>query len=368
MSPGNSPAEQPLREVLVGEGLVVQAGSRRILDVERIGVRAGEILAVLGPNGAGKTTLLRVLAMLQKPGAGRVSVPGSAAGHEQRHLRSNLAVVFQRPHLWAGTVRANIELGLRLRRLPPREVRERAEQAAVRLQVAHLLDERSTDLSSGEAQRIAVARALALEPRILMLDEPTANLDAEVRASLREDLERLARERSRSTILATHDRAEAFFLADRVAVLVGGRLVQAGTPAELYEEPLDPYIAAVTGAEFSFRGWVEGVEDGLLQIRLRQHLFTAVGSGAFGDEVKVVYRPEDLFLSRGEPAGGSARNRFTARVLEVRPAGGLLRLRLQGPVEMVAVVTRAAGADLDLRAGASVSVQIKATAMHAFPI
>lgn len=355
-------------EVLGGEELTVRAGSRLILDVARIQIRAGEILAVLGPNGAGKTTLLRVLALLQKPTSGRIRVPGAAPGEEERFLRSSLAMVFQRPHLWAGTVRANIELGLRLRRRARPEIHERAERAAARLQVSHLLDQAAMDLSTGEVQRVAIARALALEPRILVLDEPTANLDAEVRMSLREDLERVARERSRATILATHDRAEAFFLADRIAVLAGGRLVQTGSPTELYENPAGPYIAAVTGAEFSFRGLVEGVEEQLLQIRLEGHLLTAVGSAAPGDEVKVVYRPEDLFLSRGTTVEGSPRNRFTARILDVRPAGGLLRLRLDGPVEMVAVVTRAAGAELDLEPGASVSVQVKATALHAFAV
>ncbi len=357
-----------VQALLAGEDLVVEADGRRILDVDRLELREGEILAVLGPNGSGKSTLLRVLALLQRPHGGRVTFRGDPTIAAERDLRRSLAMVFQRPHLWAGTVRSNIELGLRLRGVP-REARGAAADAAAELlQVSHLLGARAEGLSTGEVQRVAIARALALEPGILILDEPTASLDAEVRTALREDLERVARTRSRSTVIATHDRAEAFYVADRIAVLNGGRVVQVGTPSELFENPAESYIATVTGAEFSVRGTVTGAEDGLLHVRIGDRTFTAVGAAAPGDEVKVAYRPEDLFLSRESIAGASPRNRFPARIVEIRALGGLLRLRLLGPAEMVAVVTRAAGDELELREGLETQVQVKATALHAFPL
>jgi tungstate transport system ATP-binding protein len=357
-----------MAEVLVGEALVVDSGERRILDVRHLALREGEILAVLGPNGAGKSTLLRVMAMLQRPSSGVVRFREQPPTSSAASLRAGSAAVFQRPHLWAGSVRENLELGLRLRGTARDDTREAAGRAAERFGISHLLEAHTTGLSAGEVQRVAIARALALDPQILFLDEPTANLDSDVRVSLREDLERVARAGHRSTFLTTHDRAEAFFLADRVAVISGGRLVQVGTPAELYENPADPFIAAVTGAEFSLRGVVESAEDGLLHIRVGEVGFTAVGTASTGREVKVAYRPEDLLLAREETPGTSPRNRFRARVLEVRAMGSLLRVRLEGPSEMVAVVTRAASEELGLHPGRKVFVQIKASALHAFPL
>jgi molybdopterin-binding protein len=237
---------------------------------------------------------------------------------------------------------------------------------AEQLGITALLDSEVAGLSAGEVQRVAIARALVLEPEILFLDEPTANLDAEIRVALREDLERVARTRARSTILATHDRTEAFYLADRIAVLSAGRAVQIGSPSELFEHPVDPYIAAVTGAEFSLRGVVTGTEGGVLHIRIGDATFTTMGAADRGEQVKVAYRPEDIFLSREELEGGSPRNRFRAKVLEVRDIAGLLRVRLEGPAEIVAVVTRAAGEELGLEPGLEVAAQVKATALHAF--
>jgi molybdopterin-binding protein len=268
-------------------------------------------------------------------------------------------------------VRRNLELGLRLRGVPGSERRGRAESTAIALGLESLLDADARTLSGGEAQRVALGRALALEPDVLFLDEPTANLDAEVRSRLREDLDRVARSRARAIVLATHDRSEAFFLADRIVVLREGREVQTGSPGALFENPSDPFIANVTGAELALRGTVEHVEGTLVGVRVAGMLLAAVSaSGPLppGASVKLAYRPEDLFLAREEPAGVSARNRFRATIRDVRSLGGLVRVRLRGPGEMGAIVTRAAAEELELRADAEIFVQIKATALHAFAL
>ncbi|MFQ5888565.1 MAG: ABC transporter ATP-binding protein [Gemmatimonadota bacterium] len=355
-------------EVIVGEGIEVRYGDRPVLAIERIGLREGEILAVLGPNGAGKSTLLRVLAMLESPASGSVRYRGEAGAGAEAALRRSSAAVFQRPHVWAGSVGWNVELGLRLGRTRAAERRMCAEEAARQLGIEHLLDADARSLSGGEMQRVAIARALALDPDVLFLDEPTANLDAEVRLLLREDLERAARSRGRATLLATHDRNEAFYLADRVTVLREGRVVQVGTPAELFEDPRDPFIAETTGAELSLRGTVAGEEGGLLQVDVDGVLIRAIGNATRGAAVKLAYRPEDLLLSKQPARLSSARNRFAAVVADVREAGGLLRVRMDGPPEVIAVVTRAAGRELGLAPGTRVFISIKATAVHAFPL
>jgi molybdopterin-binding protein len=338
----------------------------RVLSVDEVEVRGGEILAVLGPNGAGKSTLLRVLAGLQRPDAGSVSVLGRTGRDADSLLRQRSAFVFQRPHLWAGTVRENMGLGLRLRGTPGDELVNRVQKAAVQLGVENLLNRDARSLSGGEAQRVAIGRAMALEPDILFLDEPASNLDAMARGTLIEDLDRLARDGRHATVIATHDRADAFSLADRVIVMRDGRIVQTGRPEDLFENPVDPFIAAVTGAELSFRATVVSSDDGLLRIRVGNSDLAAVGEAEPGDRVRVVYRPEDLFLSRAR-IEASPRNRFRARVTEIRSAGSLERVRLEGDGHhWVAVITRAAGDELALELDSEIWVQVKATALHAF--
>ena len=343
----------------------MRAGGDLILDVDRVEVRSGEVLAVLGPNGAGKSTLLRVLACLQKPDAGDVVFRGTSGGKAERLMRRHGSVVFQRPHLWAGTVRENLELGLRLRR---REIpKSEAERAADQMGVLPLLDRDARTLSGGEAQRVAIARALAVQPDVLFLDEPTSSLDAMARAALIEDLDHVAHQSAHATVLATHDRAHAFSLADRVIVLKEGRIVQSGAPEDLFENPADPFIAAVTGAELSFRASVVSSVDGLLTIRVDETELSAAGDAEVGDTVRVVYRPEDLFLSRTE-ISASPRNRFRAVVTEIRPSGSMQRIRLEGAGHWAAVITRAAGEELALEVGSEIWVQVKATALHAFTL
>ena len=361
----NIPSPDSGTAILTGRGLVVAGRAAPLLDISQIEVRGGEILSVLGPNGAGKSTLLRVLAILQTPDSGAIRFLGRSGREAEKLMRRHSAFVFQRPHLWAGTVRSNIELGLRLRSQESEQRRLLAEAAAAQLGIDDLLDRDARALSGGEAQRVAVARAMALDPDVLFLDEPASNLDAMARSALIEDLEHVARDGSHATVLATHDRADAFSLADRVIVMRDGRIVQSGRPEDLFENPVDPFIAAVTGAELSFRASVVSSQDGLMVVRVGDTELSAAGSASQGDRVRVVYRPEDLFLSRSE-IQGSPRNRFQAGVTEIRPAGSLLRVRLEGAGHWVAVITRAAADELSLEVGTRIWVQVKATALHAF--
>ena len=357
-------------DILLAEEIEVRYRERLTLSVERIALREGEILGVLGPNGAGKSTLMRVMALLQLPTSGRVWYRNRSGSRAAEALRRASAAVFQRPHLWTGTVAYNVSLGLKFQRGPTAEVRPRVQRIAALLGIEALLEESVATLSGGEAQRTALARALVAEPEVLFLDEPTANLDAEVKTALRQDIERLARTRAGSTLLVTHDQHEAFSLADRIVVLEEGRLVQLGSPADLYENPASLYVAGLTGAEFAVRGRVTGIDEGLITVDVEGMPITAVGAGARDDPVKIAYRPEDLVL--GDPSEDelrdSARNSFFSTVSEVRVLGGLVRVRLEGPPAMVALVSQPAAEKIGLNPGSRVSVRIKATALHAFPL
>lgn len=355
--------------LLVGEGLTRVYDGRRVVNVVSIAVRLGEVLALLGPNGAGKSTLVRLLAGLEAPDAGRVMYKGREVEVDDRELRSAVAAVLQPPYLWHGTVSSNVEFALRARRVPAPERRARVHDALRVLGIDHLAQAPVDGLSGGEAQRVGLARALALRPEILFLDEPTADLDIAVRRRLLADLERIVRDAAPAIVLITHEPAEAFALADRVAVIEDGRLVQSGSPADVFEAPATEFVASFTGAEFLLSGQVEKAGEGTLIVRLDSgHGVEAAGSGAIGSRVRVSYRPEDVVIGLPETSATSARNRFHARVARLHPQGGLVRLRLEADgLKLEAVITRHALEELELRVGIPVVAQIKATAFHLFP-
>jgi len=354
--------------LLVGRGLRRVHGPRNILDVEHIELMAGELLAVFGPNGSGKSTLLRILAMLEKPTAGEVTFRGKSGREADRALRAASAVVFQRAYFWRETVEYNVGLGLRLRGESRTNTRSRVREICAQLGISELLNAQISEVSGGEAQRVALARALVVDPEVLFLDEPTSNLDTDSRVDLRQDLERVARERATSVFLITHDRNEAFHLADRVGVLRSGRLVQIGSPTEIYENPIDIYTARVTGAEFTLHGTVTSVEERMLTVDVGGVSLLVLGEAAVGEVVKVVYRPEDLVLGAPDQTTRdlSTRNLLYATITDRRDMGGLVRLRMKGPVELVALITRDSAELLSAVPGARVSVRVKATALHAF--
>jgi ABC-type nitrate/sulfonate/bicarbonate transport system ATPase subunit len=226
-------------------GVVVEAGGARILDVAAFELEAGCTTAVLGPNGAGKSTLLRVAAGLLAQSGGAVHVDGKPASERDRRAVS--AAVLQRPLLGRGTARRNAELGLRFAGVARSEARRRAAGWLDRLGVAQVADRPARTLSGGEAQRISLARALVLEPRLLVLDEPFAPLDAATRGALLDDLRQLLADAPVTTLLVTHDPGEAAALADRMAVLDGGSIRQQGETASVFARPADAAIARLLG-------------------------------------------------------------------------------------------------------------------------
>ncbi len=251
----------------------------------------------MGPNGAGKSTLVRLLAGLESPDSGRLLYKEREIRPDDRELRRAAVAVLQRPYLWRGTVAQNVEYGLKIRRVGSAERARRVKRALEALGIAELEDAPVDTLSGGEAQRAALARALALEPEILFLDEPTADLDVTVRRQLLVDLERIVHRAAPSIVLITHEPGEAFALADRVAVIESGRIVQTGAPGEIFEAPATEFVASFTGAEFMLDGSIEEAEEGTVTVRLGSgQLLEVAGAGGAGDRVRVAYRPEDVII------------------------------------------------------------------------
>jgi molybdopterin-binding protein len=356
--------------VLEAEGLVRDYAGQRVVAVDRLAVHRGEVLGVLGPNGAGKSTLFRLLLLLERPDAGRVLLDGEPVTPGDERARRRLAGVFQRPHLFSGTVTDNLRFSLRATNVPRWDWDRRISSAVRSMGIGSLAEKSVATLSGGEAQRVALARALVLAPDVLLLDEPTANLDVTIRRRFREELGTAIREGAGSVLLITHDPADAFDLADRVAVMEGGRIVQVGTPEDLTTAPATPFVAAFTGAELLLEAVVERVVDGTLEVRSGQASLVArcpEGRLSEGQSVHVRYRPEDVVLAPADTPEVSARNRLRMRVRSVTPAGGLVRVRLDGPLTLAALVTRSSAERLGLAPGAHVTALLKTTALHVYP-
>jgi len=322
-----------------------------------LAVADGEVLAVLGPNGAGKSTLLRVLAGLLPPDTGRVTVDGDVWDDDGVHVpphRRRVGMVFQDyllfPHL---TALENVAFGLRTRGVRHPEARRRAADWLARVGLADLGGSKPAQLSGGQAQRAALARALATEPALLLLDEPLAALDARTRLTVRAELRRHLAAFGGSTVLVSHDPIDAMALADRVVVVEDGRVVQEGTPAEVARRPRTDYVARLVGLSL-LPGTAEGTT-----VRLDGGSAVAVAEEAQGP-VFVAVRPESVALYLTRP-DGSPRNVWPARLVGATPHGTAVRCELDGEVPLVADITAPAFAELGLAPGAEVWATVKAS-------
>jgi molybdate transport system ATP-binding protein len=337
-------------------GHVVARRGELTVDVG-LSVGDGEVLAVLGPNGAGKSTLLRVLAGLLRPDGGRVEVGSEVWDDGDVHLpphRRSVGMVFQDhllfPHL---TVTENVAFGLRSRGTRRSAARATAISWLDRVGLAGLGERRPGQLSGGQSQRAALARALAGDPRMLLLDEPLSALDARTRLTVRAELRRHLADFPGSTVMVTHDPVDAMALAGRVLVVEDGRVVQEGSPADVSRRPRTDYVARLVGLSL-----LPGTGAGT-SVRLDGGGTVAVAEEAAGP-VFVAVRPESvaLYLSRPD---GSPRNVWPARVAGATPHGTTVRCELDGEVPLIADVTAAAFAELGLAPGSEVWATVKAS-------
>jgi multiple sugar transport system ATP-binding protein len=242
-------AAQSATPFLTARGISRHFGKKQALEGIDLEVGADELLVVLGPTGAGKTTLLRTIAGLERPDTGTLSMGGRDVTGLDPASR-DVALVFQNFSLYPRwTVRKNLEFPLRApgRKLPEAEIRRRIEWAAQLLSITRHLDRDASRLSGGEMQRVAIGRAIVRRPRLFLMDEPLTNLDAKLREALRVELVQLRRQLATPMVFVTHDQAEALSMADRIVVLSEGRVLQSGTPREIYERPVSPVVALQLG-------------------------------------------------------------------------------------------------------------------------
>ena len=234
--------------VVETRGIKKHFGGVKAVDGVDLSIQKGEFLVILGPSGCGKTTLMRMIAGLEQPTAGEVTIGDRVVNGLPPRARQ-VAMVFQSyalyPHM---TVFDNIAFPLKAKKTPRQAIKEKVEWAASLLGIEALLNRKPRQLSGGERQRVALARALVKEPDVLLLDEPLSNLDAKLRASARDELQRFQRQTGITTIFVTHDQIEAMGLGDRIVVMYAGRVRQIGTPQEVYHEPADTFVATFLGS------------------------------------------------------------------------------------------------------------------------
>ena len=318
------------------------------------------VTVLFGPSGAGKTTLLRLLAGLERPDSGTIEFRGSAwcdiaggvcAPPQQRRA----GLLFQEgalfPHL---TVAENVRYAAR---------GGRAAELMRSFGLEDLADRQPPAISAGQRQRVALARALAADPALLLLDEPLSALDAASRARMRRELRSLLLAAGVSSIVVTHDRAEAIALADWMAVVVEGRVRQAGPVRDVFRRPVDAQVAESVGVENIVPAEVVSRAGGLATLRVGEARLECVDTGEVGS-VCACIRAEDVAIARETSHATSVRNRLRGRVEAVALEGPLARVELDCGFPLVAVVTAQSAGELDLRPGDEVSAVVKATAVH----
>lgn len=342
-------------------------GKRRVLEGVTFKVEKGEVFSIIGPTGAGKTTLLRVMGLLDKPAEGKVffSEKDMTQSDSQRlWARRKMAFVMQRPRLFKGTVLHNLACGLKWQGRWDKGARRRCLEVLELLGLHGYEDRDTRTLSGGEAQRVAIARALVLEPEVLILDEPTSDLDPRSVARVEEIIAGL---KGRLTIvLSTHSMLQAQRLSDRMGVLLDGRLIQVGTPREVFWKPQDEAVALFVGAENLIEGVLERQDRGLATVRVQGGEVQAVSDLPVGQKVWVCLRPEDIVLSL-KPEGSSARNRFKGRITALFPYGPFMKVEVDCGPKLRVLITGVSAEEMGLEVGKDVYCTFKATAVHLMP-
>jgi len=315
------------------ERIVKKYGKVKAVDDLSLEVREGELLTLLGPSGCGKTTVLRCVSGFVKPDSGDIYL-GDRKITEIPPQKRGIGLVFQNYALWPHmTVFQNLAFGLQIKKLSKNEIRQKVERALALVQLEGFGDRYPRQLSGGQQQRVALARALVLEPEILLLDEPLSNLDALLREQMRFEIALIHKQAGITTIYVTHDQTEAMVISDRIVVLEKGRIMQLGTPLEIYSNPANKFVAGFMGTTNFIHGKVTSFDNDYATVAADDGV-TLTGRGRElqkGDEVDVAIRPESMkFLSPAEAKTAPLEpNLYEAEVVRATYIGELIDYQLK---------------------------------------
>jgi len=328
-----------------------------------LNVQEGDLLAVIGPNGAGKTTLLKIMAGIEKPSEGKIIYRGEDASKNLEVLRRNCTMVFQRTVMFNTTVFNNLAYGLKIRKLPKDEVKARISEALELVKLKGYENRQAKKLSGGEQQRVALARALVLRPQVLLLDEPTANLDPKTTSIIEEVINYANKKLETTIVVATHNIFQVQKIAKRAVLLLNGQIAEKGTIEEIFLKP-SLTMASFTGFDNVFVGHARSTGQGTAIIELGDGLEIEAAIEKIG-EVTVYVRPEDIIVSKA-PLKSSARNILKGRIIEISDSGQAIRLKVKVDAGKIIVsqITRRSFEEMRLNIGTEVFLTFKASSVH----
>jgi len=341
-------------------------GERDILKNINLRVERGEVFALIGPTGAGKTTLLRLIDLIDTPASGKIFFNGTDMTVSEKarlEARRRMAFVLQKPIVFNMSVHDNIAYGLRWRGVGRSHVREKVSSILEMVGLADYKSRNARTLSGGEVQRVAIARAIAIKPEVLLLDEPTANLDPVSASRIEELITGIIKRDAITVIMATHDMAQGQRLADRISVLIDGEIVQTGGLRDVFTSPKNREVAEFVGMENILDGMIVSNEGEVVPIDINGTIIEAITDYAAGEEVSVCIRPEDVTLALSK-ISSSARNSLAGEVTWVVSTGPLSRVEIDCGFPLVVLVTKRSAEELGLKKGRQVYATFKATSIH----
>ncbi len=347
-------------------GVTHEYDERPVLQNINLSIDRGDVFALIGPTGAGKTTLLRIVDLLEVPRAGEICFDGvriPQSGKQRLEIRRRISFIHQKPQVFNLSVYDNVACGLRWRGVDKDRIAGKVEHILETVGLEGYKDRNARTLSGGEAQRVALARSLVLEPEVLLLDEPTANLDPVSTAKIEQLISHIARQRNTTMIMATHVMSQGQQLADKIGVLLGGKLVQTGNAADIFHSPQNEQVAHFVGMENILEGIIATNDEGVATVSIDHNAIQAVSGYPIGKEVYACVRPEDITLALSGTQS-SARNSFQAKITQITFIGPLSRVEIDCGFPLVALVTRISVEELNLQAGTEVYATFKATAAH----
>jgi len=347
------------------QSLYKEYSGRQVLKDINFKVQSGEIFVLVGPNGAGKTTLLRILDLLEEPSSGTVLFDGTQMNYNSaKHrlaLRRRIGIVFQQTVLFNMSVFENVAYGLKVKGESDKSIKQRVKEALELVQLHGFEQKNALALSGGEAQRVALAQALVIEPELLLLDEPTANLDPRNVSIVEEALSRVNREKKTTMIMATHNMLQAENLAQRVAAFNEGRIERIGAFHEIFEAP-SKFVVDFARLENVFSGVsrVTGEGTSIVDVGDGVQIETALEKTG---NTTVFVRPEDIILSLN-PIVSSARNSFEGRIVEVSDLRAIVRLRVKAGRDFTVQITKRSFNDMQLNIDSKVFLAFKASSVQ----
>ena len=338
------------------ENLTVDLGEFILKDIN-LEIERGEYFVVLGPTGAGKSVLLETIAGLYQPKKGLIEINGRDVTRAEPRKR-NISIVYQDymlfPHL---TVKENIKFGLK-------EKSQDLDKIVEFLDIRRILHRKPDTLSGGESQRVALARALVTKPAVLLLDEPLAALDSNTRERIMSELRQINEKMGITIIHITHERSEAIALADKMAVMNGGGILQVGTPEQVFRKPNSEFIANFVGVENLFKGKsVIDTGTGIAYIDVKG--IKIVSTSCKSGDVFISIRPEDILVST-ERIETSARNSYRGAITEIIDRGAITKIIVEVCISFAVVITKRSFEDMALKEGMLVYITFKASAVHVF--